>query len=122
MQGGAARGICKDSEIGLRNIGWVRFVSAFRIRRVGFIRKSYSIIGKSDLTFRNRICNFTISKTLIVMEDKIVKALEENGAMKAGDLAAAAGISKDDAAKAVKKLVAEGKVYSPKRCFYDLKK
>ena len=56
------------------------------------------------------------------MEDKIVKTLAENGAMKTGDLAVAAGISNDDAAKAIKKLVAEGKVYSPKRCFYDLKK
>ena len=56
------------------------------------------------------------------MEDKIVKTHAENGAMKTGDPAVAAGISKDDAAKAIKKLVAEGKVYSPKRCFYDLKK
>ena len=84
--------------------------------------ESYSFIKKSDLLLSFGICNFTISKNLIVMEDKIVKALEENGAMKTGDLATAAGISKDDAAKAVKKLVAEGKVYSPKRCFYDLKK
>lgn len=56
------------------------------------------------------------------MEDKILKAFAEKGEMKAGDVAAAAGISKDDAAKAIKKLVAEGKVFSPQRCFYDLKK
>lgn len=56
------------------------------------------------------------------MEDKILKTLGEKGAMKTGDIAAEAGIGKDDAAKAVKKLVAEGKVYSPKRCFYDIKK
>ncbi len=56
------------------------------------------------------------------MEEKIIKALTEKGAMKAGDIATAAGVSKDDAAKAIKKLVAEGKLYSPQRCFYDIKK
>lgn len=56
------------------------------------------------------------------MEEKVLKALAEKGAMKAGEIAEAAGITKDDAAKAVKKLVAQGKVYSPKRCFYDLQK
>lgn len=56
------------------------------------------------------------------MEEKILKAFAEKGAMKAGDVALAAGISKDDAAKLIKKLVAEGKVCSPKRCFYDLQK
>ncbi|MCC8035677.1 MAG: MarR family transcriptional regulator [Rikenellaceae bacterium] len=56
------------------------------------------------------------------MEDKILKALEQGGAMKPGDIAVAAGENKDDVAKAIKKLVADGKVYSPKRCFYDIKK
>lgn len=56
------------------------------------------------------------------MEDKIIKALEAGGAMRPGDIATAAGISKDEVTKAIKKLVAEGKVYSPKRCFYDVKK
>lgn len=58
----------------------------------------------------------------MVMEEKVLKALADKGAMKAGEIAEAAGITKDDAAKAVKKLVAQGKVYSPKRCFYDLQK
>lgn len=56
------------------------------------------------------------------MEDKILKVLAEKGAMKAGDLAVEAGVNKDDATKVIKKLVAEGKVYSPKRCFYDIQK
>lgn len=56
------------------------------------------------------------------MEEKILKALEQGGAMKPGDIATAAGVSKDDVSKAIKKLVAEGKVFSPKRCFYDIKK
>ena len=53
------------------------------------------------------------------MEEKILKALQEKGAMRPGDIAAAAGVEK---AKAIKKLVKEGKVYSPKRCFYDIQK
>ena len=54
------------------------------------------------------------------MEEKILKALQEKGAMRPGDIAAAAGVEKAD--KAIKKLVKEGKVYSPKRCFYDIQK
>lgn len=56
------------------------------------------------------------------MEEKILKALEEKGAMRPGDIAAAAGVDKAEADKAIKKLVKEEKVYSPKRCFYDIKK
>ncbi len=56
------------------------------------------------------------------MEEKIIQALEKGGAMRPGDIATAAGVSKDDVTKAIKKLVAEGKVWSPKRCFYDIKK
>ena len=49
------------------------------------------------------------------MEEKILKALQEKGAMRPGDIAAAAGVEKAEAVK-------EGKVYSPKRCFYDIQK
>ena len=56
------------------------------------------------------------------MEEKILKAMSEGGAMRPGDIATAAGVNKDDVAKAMKKLVADGKVYSPKRCFYEIKK
>ena len=57
------------------------------------------------------------------MEEKILKALETNGApMKAGEIAAAAGIDKKEADKVIKTLVKEEKLYSPKRCFYDIKK
>ena len=55
------------------------------------------------------------------MEDKILKAMQVGGAMRPGEIAQAAGVDKDDVAKAIKKLVAEGKVYSPKRCFYEIK-
>ncbi len=56
------------------------------------------------------------------MEEKILKALAEKGAMRPGEIAAVAGVEKAEADKTIKKLAAEGKIYSPKRCFYDLKK
>ena len=56
------------------------------------------------------------------MESKIIKAFEEKGAMRPGDIATATGIAKEDVSKTIKKMVADGTVYSPKRCFYDLKK
>ena len=46
------------------------------------------------------------------MEEKILKALHEKGAVRPGDIAA----------KVIKKLAKEGKIYSPKRCFYDIQK
>lgn len=51
------------------------------------------------------------------MEDKILKALEKP--MKAGEVAAATGIEKPEVDKAIKKLVKEGKVVSPQRCYYQ---
>lgn len=54
------------------------------------------------------------------MEEKVLKVLEA-GPMKAGEIAAATGLAKADVDKAIKKLVAEGKVESPKRCFYGVK-
>ncbi len=51
------------------------------------------------------------------MEEKILKALA--GPMKAGEAAAATGLDKAEVEKVIKKLVKEGKVYSPKRCYYE---
>ena len=56
------------------------------------------------------------------MEEKILKVLAEKGAMRPGDIATAAGIDKDEAGKVIKQLAKEGKIYSPKRCFYDITK
>ncbi|WP_297448204.1 MarR family transcriptional regulator [uncultured Alistipes sp.] len=56
------------------------------------------------------------------MEEKILKVLQEKGAMRPGDIAAAAGVEKAEADKTIKKLVKEGKVHSPKRCYYDIVK
>jgi len=55
--------------------------------------------------------------------DKVIKTLKDAGKpMKAGEIADASGVDKKDVEKAIKKLVAESKVHSPVRCFYDIKK
>ena len=59
------------------------------------------------------------------MESKeaIVKAMEKSGKpMKGGEIAEASGVDKKEVDKLIKKLVAEGKVDSPVRCFYALVK
>jgi Mn-dependent DtxR family transcriptional regulator len=43
-------------------------------------------------------------------------------ALKAGDIAEKTGIDKKEVDKAIKKMLTEGVVISPKRCFYELKK
>lgn len=54
---------------------------------------------------------------------KILDALKKTGKpMKAGEIADASGIDKKEVEKAIKKLVAESKLHSPMRCFYDIKK
>lgn len=42
--------------------------------------------------------------------------------MKSGEIAEASGVDKKEVDKVIKKLVAEGKLHSPQRCFYDIKK
>lgn len=54
------------------------------------------------------------------MESKVLSALAEP--KKAGEVAAETGIDKKEVDKLIKKLVAEGKVESPKRCYYAIKK
>ena len=56
------------------------------------------------------------------MEEKILKALQEKGAMRPGHIAAAAGLGMAGAPKLIKKAGKEGKIYSPKRSFYDIRK
>lgn len=50
------------------------------------------------------------------MEEKVLNALAKP--MKAGEVAEATGIDKKEVDKIIKKLVKEGKVESPQRCFY----
>lgn len=55
--------------------------------------------------------------------DKVIQTLKSAGKpMKAGEIAEASGIDKKDVEKAIKKLVADSKLHSPMRCFYDIKK
>ncbi|MDP4272839.1 MAG: MarR family transcriptional regulator [Bacteroidota bacterium] len=52
----------------------------------------------------------------------VMKTLNESKeAMKSGDIADKSGLDKKDVDKAIKKLVADEKVFSPKRCFYAVK-
>ena len=56
----------------------------------------------------------------VTIEDKILKAMKKEGkAMRPGEIADAAGLDKDEVSKAMKKLAADGKVSSPKRCFWE---
>lgn len=52
----------------------------------------------------------------------IIKTLKASGALRPGDIAEKAGLDKKDVEKAIKKLKDEDKIFSPKRCFYDVKK
>lgn len=57
------------------------------------------------------------------MSDKIIDVLAMAGKpMKSGEIADASGIDKKEVDKLIKKLKTEEKIFSPKRCFYDIKK
>ena len=54
-------------------------------------------------------------------KEAVLKALKDSGEpMRPGDIAAAAGMEKDEVSKAIKDLKKEEKICSPKRCFYGL--
>jgi len=59
------------------------------------------------------------------MEDKkelVLKKMSEAGKpLKPGDIAEITGIDKDDISKLIKELKNDGKIFSPKRCFYQTK-
>lgn len=52
------------------------------------------------------------------MEEKVLAILKSDGALKAGEVAEKLGADKKEVEKAIKSLVKEGKVNSPKRCYY----
>jgi predicted HTH transcriptional regulator len=57
------------------------------------------------------------------VREKIIQAFVSAGKpMRPGEVAEMAGIEKKDAEKVIKKLKAEGVLFSPKMCFYDLQK
>jgi len=54
---------------------------------------------------------------------KVLEAFKTAGkALKAGEVADLTGIDKGDVSKIIKKLTVEGQLYSPKVCYYDIKK
>lgn len=52
-------------------------------------------------------------------EEKVLKAMKKAGEpVRPGDLAEMTGLSKEEVTKAINALKKDGKVTSPKRCFY----
>ncbi|HQK78205.1 MAG TPA: hypothetical protein PK621_00820 [Syntrophales bacterium] len=52
-------------------------------------------------------------------EKKVLEAMKKEGKpLRPGDIAKKAAMDKDEVAKIIDKLKKEGKVSSPKRCFY----
>jgi len=57
------------------------------------------------------------------INELVFKTLNEAGKpLRPGEIALAAGIEKADVDKAIKQLKKEERIYSPKKCFYDVKK
>lgn len=52
----------------------------------------------------------------------ILKTLKENGALKSGEIADKTGLAKTEVDKVIKKLKSEELIFSPKRCFYEVRK
>lgn len=54
------------------------------------------------------------------MEEKVLKAMKEAGKpVRPGDVAKTLGVESKDVSKAIKCLREDGKVISPKRCYYE---
>jgi len=57
------------------------------------------------------------------IENKILSAFEKAGKpLKAGEVAEITGLTKDEVAKVIAGLKKQGKVESPKVCYYQVKK
>ena len=55
-------------------------------------------------------------------ENKVLEAMVQSGEpMKTGDIAKVLGVESKAVSAAIKKLKAEGKIESPKRCYYQPK-
>ncbi len=55
-----------------------------------------------------------------IMEDKVLKVMTEAGKpVRPGDVAKTLGVESKDVSKAIKSLKEDGKVISPKRCYYE---
>lgn len=57
------------------------------------------------------------------MKDKVIETLSKAAKpLRSGEIAELGGLDKKDVDKAIKELKIEEKIFSPKRCFYDVKK
>lgn len=56
------------------------------------------------------------------LKEKILKLLATSEAMRPGEISEALGIEKKELDKAIKDLKNQGKITSPKRCFYSIEK
>ncbi|MBL4934009.1 MULTISPECIES: HTH domain-containing protein [Clostridium] len=55
------------------------------------------------------------------INEKVLETLRNSGeALKGGEIAEKSGLDKKDVDKALKTLKAEGKINSPKRCYYGI--
>ncbi len=55
-------------------------------------------------------------------ENKVLEAMTQSGEpMKTGDIAKVLGVESNVVSAAIKKLKADGKIDSPKRCYYQAK-
>ena len=56
-------------------------------------------------------------------KEKILKTFDEaQKPLRPGDIAKMIGLESKEVSKYIKELKKEGKVYSPKRCYYDIQK
>ena len=58
----------------------------------------------------------------MVDKEKVVEVFKKsNKPLRPGDIAQELGVDSKEVSAVIKKLKEEGKLFSPKRCFYDLK-
>lgn len=56
------------------------------------------------------------------MKDKVLHAMKEAGKpVRPGDIAKALGADSKEVSKVIAELKVEEKIYSPKRCYYEIK-
>jgi Mn-dependent DtxR family transcriptional regulator len=58
----------------------------------------------------------------MVDKDKVIEVFKRSDKpLRPGDIAQELGVDSKEVSAVIKKLKEEGKVFSPKRCYYDLK-
>ena len=56
------------------------------------------------------------------LEEQVLEVMKKSDTpLKSGDIAKILGVDSKEVSKAIKKLKAEGKIESPKRCYYSAK-